>query len=77
MALMRKVYWALALACVTAAIVVLEGGWIGCGRGLHPNQMADKYTLSHFDLPPPEAVSFHTRDGLRLAGWFLPGSNGA
>ena len=73
---MRKVYWALAVACVAAAIVVLEGGWFGCDRGLHPTQMADKYTLSHFDLPPPEAVSFHTRDGLRLAGWFLPGSNG-
>lgn len=77
MALKRKVYWAAAGVCVAAAIVVLAGGWIGCERGLRQNQMADKYTLSHFDLPPPEAVSFQTRDGLRLAGWFLPGSNGA
>jgi len=76
LALKRKVYWAAAVVCVAAAIVVLVGGWIGCERGVHPDQVADKYTLSRFDLPPPEAVSFHTRDGLRLAGWFLPGSNG-
>ena len=77
LAFRQKMAWLLSAACVLAATVVLAGGWIGCDRGLHPTQAADTYSLSQFDLPSPQAVSFHTRDGLRLAGWFMPGTNGA
>ena len=34
------------------------------------------YDRSQFDLPL-EDVHFQSRDGLRLAGWFIPGTNGA
>ena len=50
LAFRQKMAWLVAGACVLAATVVLAGGWIGCDRGLHPTQAADKYNLSLFDL---------------------------
>ena len=76
MVLRRRVKWLVAIAVATAATVVLVGGWIGCDRGLHPPQKESPYVPSQFDLPL-EDVHFRSRDSLRLAGWFVPGTNGA
>ncbi|MCZ6751108.1 MAG: alpha/beta hydrolase [Acidobacteria bacterium] len=72
-----KIYWAVAAVFCISAVVVLIVGWIGCERGIHPEPTPEEYDLSQFDLPRPEDVHFESRDGLRLAGWFLPGTNGA
>ena len=76
MVLKRKIYWAVAIALVVPAAVVIGGGWIGCCRGIHPPLGESPYDTSQFDLPL-EDVYFLSRDGLRLAGWFIPGTNGA
>lgn len=56
--------------------VVIVGGWIGCEWGIHPKTDPQKYELSEFELPA-ESVRFKSLDGLTLAGWFIPGTNGA
>ena len=61
---------------MVAAAVVIVGGWIGCEWGIHPKTDPQKYKLSDFDLPV-ENVHFKSRDGLTLAGWFIPGTSGA
>ena len=76
MVLRRRVKWLVAIAVATAATVVLVGAWIGCDRGLHPPQKESPYVPSQFDLPL-EDVHFRSRDSLRLAGWFVLGTNGA
>ena len=59
----------LGLAC----IVLLAAGWYASERVIHPPQ----------DVPPvssdlrAERVSFTSRDGLHLAGWFVRGTSGA
>ena len=45
--------------------------------GIHPRKLPEKYKVSEFNLPSPENVYFESRDGLKLAGWFFPGTNGA
>ncbi len=72
-----KFYWAVGIVLCVSAVVVLVVGWIGCERGIHPEGDPEEYDLSQFDLPRPEDVHFESRDGLRLAGWFIPGTNGA
>ncbi len=63
---------------VAAAVVIVAIiSWIGCERGIHPKMEPDEYNLSQFKLPRPENVHFQSRDGLRLAGSFFPGTNGA
>jgi len=76
MVLKRKIYWAVAIALVVPAAVVIVFGWIGCDRAIHPPLGKSPYNTSQFDLPL-EDVHFQSRDGLRLAGWFIPGTNGA
>jgi fermentation-respiration switch protein FrsA (DUF1100 family) len=67
---------------ITAAVAVIAAtglgavGWIGSERAIHPGRKVEDYQLSQFDLPAEE-VRFTSRDGLTLAGWFIPGSNGA
>ncbi len=74
---MVLVYWSLAISLGISAVAVLVVGWIGCERGIHPEPDPEEYGLSQFDLLRPEDIHFQSRDGLRLAGWFLPGTNGA
>ena len=76
MVLKRKIYWAIAIALVVPAAVGIVFGWIGCDRAIHPPLGKSPYNTSQFDLPL-EDVHFQSRDGLRLAGWFIPGTNGA
>ncbi len=77
MILRPEIYWAVAVGFVVTAVVVIVGGWIGCERGIHPKRLPEKYKVSEFDLPSPEIVQFESRDGLKIAGWFFPGTNGA
>ena len=56
--------------------IVSTLSWIGCERAMHPKIEVSLYKLSQFDLTV-ENVHFKTRDNLMLAGWFIPGTNGA
>ncbi|MBI4281909.1 MAG: alpha/beta hydrolase [Chloroflexi bacterium] len=66
---------------VTSAILsvlVLAGvGWVGSERGIHPSLTDNLPQLA--DYPNLEAaleeVSFPSRDGTPLAGWFIPGES--
>lgn len=74
--LKRWVYRVVILVVALAVAGVAVGGWIGCDRGIHPAQVDSPYKPSDFDLPL-EKVHFTSRDGLKLAGSFVPGSSGA
>ncbi len=50
MVLKRKIYWAVAIALVVPAAVVIVGVWIGCYRGIHPPLGESPYDTSEFDL---------------------------
>ena len=50
-------------------------GWVGSERAIHPPRKVEEYHLGQYDLPVEE-VHFPSRDGLMLAGWFIPGTNG-
>lgn len=66
----------LALGALAALLVVLVLGWVGSERALRPPHPLETFSLSQFPLPVEE-VRFPSRDGLRLAGWFAAGTNGA
>ncbi len=74
-ALRRVLVVAAALAGV-AAVGLGAVGWIGSERAIHPGRKVEEYQLSQYDLPVQD-VSFESRDGLMLAGWFIPGGSGA
>ncbi len=69
-----KIYWALAAVFVVAAVVVIAVGLYASEQAIHPP--LDPLYPCKYGLPLEE-VQFESRDGLRLAGWFLPGTNGA
>ena len=69
-----KIYWALAAVFVVAAVVVIAVGLYASEQLIHPP--LDPLYPCKYGLPL-EVVHFESRDGLRLAGWFLPGTNGA
>jgi fermentation-respiration switch protein FrsA (DUF1100 family) len=73
---MRKLGYVLGILLVFGGSVVVVGGWVACQRGTHPVQAVSPYNPSQFDLPL-EDVRFESRDGVRLAGWYVPGSSGA
>ena len=65
----------LAAAIVVGVVVALAAvGWYASEQVIHPPP--DPPKPAPFDLPL-ETVHFQSRDGLRLAGWFIPGTNGA
>lgn len=59
-------------AAAASAAVIIGLGWYGAGLLIHPPAMSpmtffpDRYGMTY------EKVSFLSRDGLRLAGWFVP-----
>jgi fermentation-respiration switch protein FrsA (DUF1100 family) len=59
-----------------SVVVVGVISWIACDKAIHPETEVSPYKLSDYDLPV-EDVRFKTRDSLTLAGWFIPGTNGA
>ena len=71
------IYWTLAIALLVVGAIVLAGGWIGCEWAIHPEAEPTKYRLTQFELPKSEPVSFPSRGGVMLSGWFLPGVEGA
>ena len=75
--MLLRLYWALIGATLTMVIVILVVCWIASGLVVHPDRWVSPYTLRRFGLPQPELVHFETRDGVKLAGWFFRGSNGA
>ncbi len=87
MALRRKIYWVVAFAFLIVTAFIITVSWYTCEGQVHPVRVEEnknwvagespRYWLSQFDLPSPENVHFPSRDGLVLAGWFIPGTNGA
>jgi fermentation-respiration switch protein FrsA (DUF1100 family) len=65
------------LALVASALtgVPLGIAWFMSEQVLHPKPRVEDHTLSDFGLPAQE-ISFASRDGTRLAGWFIPAPGG-
>ena len=61
----------LLLAVSALSGLPLLAAWFISHRILHPKPKVEDHGLSDFDLPAEE-VSFPSRDGTRLAGWFIP-----
>ena len=87
MALKRKFYWVVVFVLLLVAAFVTTVSWYACEGQVHPVRVEEtrdwvagespRYWLSQFNLPSPKNVHFSNRDGLVLAGWFIPGTNGA
>lgn len=64
------------LVLVLGVAIVAVRAWLNAERALHPQRLAitpaDR-ALAHKQLPGLEDVTFVTRDGLRLSGWFKAG----
>ncbi len=56
---------------VIAKAGLLVVSWIISERVLHPPRKVEDHTLEDFELPARE-VTFLSRDGTKLAGWFVP-----
>lgn len=65
---------ALAASALTGAPLI--AAWVISHQALHPKPRVEDHDLSDFDLPAEE-VSFPSRDGTRLAGWFIPARTAA
>lgn len=61
------------LALITSALTgaPLALAWIISQQMQHPRPRKEDHDLTNFDLPAEE-VAFASRDGTRLAGWFIP-----
>lgn len=73
---MRKILLALAVALALVVVGVLAVGWYASEEIIHPKQEPSPYSRKEYPLPL-EDVHFQSRDGLRLAGWFVSGTTGA
>ena len=67
---------ALLATAVFVFLLLIAVAWIGMERALRRPPRAEEHRPADYCLPVEE-VSFPSRDGLRLAGWFVPGGNGA
>ncbi len=65
---------ALVLAATLALLIVV--GWWGAGEILVPYNRLDLTVFPELHGLRYEKVSFQTRDGLTLRGWFIPSTNG-
>ena len=72
---MSGLYWTAAVVFVVVVASVIAAGWYASGKVIHPPHDPPR-DPSPFDLPLA-SVHFQSCDGLRLAGWFIPGTNGA
>ena len=66
------------LSALLVLLMVALGaiGWIGSERAIHPSLHADLPRAEDFARLPLEDVAFLSRDGTRLAGWFVPSASG-
>lgn len=73
--LTHKFVWAVFAFLLAMAVIVAAVSWYASEKVIHPSLDPsldpEKYGLLL------EEVRFQSRDGFRLAGWFLRGSNGA
>lgn len=67
---------AVVFALAVAGLVVAAIGWYGSEKALKPPPWREPHSFEEFGIAP-ETVSFQSRDGLRLNGGFLRGSNSA
>ena len=67
-------FFLLGTAFVT--ITIFAVGWYASEEVIHPPEDPSPYSPEQYNLPL-EKVHFQSRDGLRLAGWFVAGTNGA
>lgn len=69
--------WYLATSAVLSVLVLAGVGWVGSERGIHPSLNEELPILE--DYPRLEValeeVSFQSRDGTPLKGWFIPGES--
>ncbi len=65
----------LGIGGVLTLVVLLVVAWVGSERALHPSPCADSPQLADYPVLQASAqeVRFPSRDGTRLAGWFIPG----
>ena len=60
------------VALATLAVLALASvGWLGSERALHPAPTKNPPKVADYRLPLQD-VAFPSRDGTRLAGWFVP-----
>ena len=57
-----------ALAALTGVPLVIA--WFLSEQVIHPRRRVEDHDLDDFNLPAEE-ISFNSRDGTRLAGWFI------
>ena len=65
---MLRLLIALSIIAKAGLLVV---SWFISERVLHPPTKVEDHTLDDFDLPARE-VTFLSRDGTKLAGWYIP-----
>ncbi|MEX0785111.1 MAG: alpha/beta fold hydrolase [Dehalococcoidia bacterium] len=58
----------IAISIITGAPMIVA--WFISQRVLHPTPKLEDHSLDDFDLPAEE-ISFRSRDGTRLSGWFV------
>lgn len=63
------------LLSLLAKLGLLYLAWRISERVLHPPRKLEDHTLYDFDLPARD-VTFLSRDGTKLAGWFIPAASG-
>ena len=66
--------WLAAAILLAAAVYALC--WWGAGIILHPPAMSPMWIFPEQYGLRYEKISFHTRDGLELKGWFIPSTTG-
>jgi pimeloyl-ACP methyl ester carboxylesterase len=66
--------WLAAALLLAAAVYALC--WWGAGIILHPPAMSPMWIFPEQFGLRYEKISFHTRDGLELKGWFIPSTTG-
>ena len=64
------------LAASALAGVPLAAAWLISQQVMHPKARVEDHDLDDFDLRA-EGISFRSRDGTRLAGWFIPAPGAA
>lgn len=72
----RRAAYASGVLVVVLTAALLAIGWIGAERATHPAYRPDDRTLAEFPQLRPEVIAFTSRDGTRLAGWFLAAGGG-
>lgn len=72
---MRRVLVVLLLVLALPAAIAVRSAWREYGR-THPEREPEPLSVAQAVLPDARDVTFVTRDGLHLAGWYAPGRNG-